>query len=575
MDWTELDRLASNYKPVSFTDKASALTLELLAQAKSISPSFLAELGVHDLKRGVGIPYLDIDGQKLEVKRRTTLIAKDGSYWPKGKALLPYGLWKLDMARKEALMVVVEGESDCWALWSMGLPALGIPGANASNVITSECLECIDTIYVNREPGHGGDAFIAGVARKLAQLEFQGKLWELTMPEGVKDPSELLIRDHDNFLTVLAEQIKASKPIGLVKAPVSVNGKHTSRVDDNAIVVYKASSVTPKEVTWLWPNRIPLGKLTTFAGIGGLGKTFVLLDMVARETTGEPWPDKQPGNKEPGQVLFISGEDDVEDTLVPRLIEMKANLDRVSFLKTEVQGKFTLADTVTLSRAYDQMGARTRLIAIDPPTAYLGAVDDHKNADLRGVLTPLAVWAAERGVAIIFNTHINKGSGQKIEAMMRVYGSVAWVNAVRAAFLFSKDSDNPAERLFIGMKCNIGKEQKGLKYRIVETDKLAKIEWLGEVDISADEAMYKKSASKRRVIASVFLEEMFGGKEELLSKAIFDAARLTTVSEDALREAKEDMDIRARQKCGPDGQRNWYWCWSQESKDKWVRPDIA
>ena len=32
----------------------------------------------------------------------------------------------------------------------------------------------------------------------------------------------------------------------------------------------------------------------------------------------------------------------------------------------------------------------------------------------------------------MFNTHLNKGGGQKIEAIFRVIGSVAWMAAVRA-----------------------------------------------------------------------------------------------------------------------------------------------
>ncbi len=313
MDWTELDRLAVNYKPVSFTDKASALTLELLAGAKAISPSFLVELGIHDLKRGVGIPYLDLDGVQLEVKRRTTLIAKDGSYWPKGRPLLPYGLWKLDVARKAALLFLVEGESDCWALWSMGLPALGIPGANAANVLTNECLECIETIYVNREPGRGGDNFVAGVARKLADLGFDGKLWELTMPEGVKDPSELLIRNHDNFLSALQERIKASKPIGLVQTPVSINGHAKplpiEKKERDPPVIYKMTDLMAMDLpdpNWAVEGLMGEG-LNILAGKPKLGKSWMALNLGLTIAGGGTALGMK--KVEPGNVLYLSLED--------------------------------------------------------------------------------------------------------------------------------------------------------------------------------------------------------------------------------------------------------------------------
>ena len=52
----------------------------------------------------------------------------------------------------------------------------------------------------------------------------------------------------------------------------------------------------------------------------------------ARVTKGMDWPDAAGECCTPGQVLFISGEDEADDTLVPRLIEMGADLDKVIFL---------------------------------------------------------------------------------------------------------------------------------------------------------------------------------------------------------------------------------------------------
>jgi hypothetical protein len=53
-------------------------------------------------------------------------------------------------------------------------------------------------------------------------------------------------------------------------------------VPSSESIIIRASQITPKKVEWLWRDRIPLGKLTTFAGVGGLGKTFVLCDIAAR-----------------------------------------------------------------------------------------------------------------------------------------------------------------------------------------------------------------------------------------------------------------------------------------------------
>ena len=43
---------------------------------------------------------------------------------------------------------------------------------------------------------------------------------------------------------------------------------------------------------WLWPNRIPLGKLTLIAGYPSSGKTSLALDIAARVSRGAPAPDQ-------------------------------------------------------------------------------------------------------------------------------------------------------------------------------------------------------------------------------------------------------------------------------------------
>jgi len=335
-------------------------------------------------------------------------------------------------------------------------------------------------------------------------------------------------------------------------------------------IIYRASTVVPKRVEWLWPGRIPLGKLTTFAGIGGLGKTFVLCDITARVTKGLGWPDGESMTEnDVGQVLFVSGEDDPDDTLVPRMIQLNADLERVLFLKTEIQDCFTLADLDTLDEAMKQADDGVKLVVIDPPTAYLGGVDDHNNAELRSLLSPLKSWAARHRVAVIFNTHVNKGGAGKAEAMMRVMGSVAWVNAVRAAFMFARDPDDIDRVLFVPMKMNIAKRRKGLAYRIASlTDELdgpAKVEWLGEVDITADEAVGTGGGKPRRVVASEWLVDRFREKLEWKSEDLFTAGKHENISRDAIYEAKRILDLpRAKRVTYANGDIMYVW---------WVPPD--
>ena len=302
--------------------------------------------------------------------------------------------------------------------------------------------------------------------------------------------------------------------------------------------------MTPRRVEWLWPDRIPIGKLTTFAGWGGLGKSFVTMDLAARISRGDEIPGGKGECFEAGNVLILNTEDDPDDTSVPRLIEAGADLNRIAFLKSAVLGQFCLSDLDTLDRALSELGG-ARMLVIDPATAHLGAANDHKNAELRGLLMPLSLWAMQRHLAVILVTHVNKPQAGKVEAAARVVGSVAWVNAVRAAVMFTRDPDNKTQRLFIPFKSNNAPEQKGLAYRLVSTETLARVEWLGEVDTSADDALNneKERKPKRSVLATTWLIERFREKAEWFSDDLFTLGRQEGIYRDAIFEAKKLLDL--------------------------------
>lgn len=333
----------------------------------------------------------------------------------------------------------------------------------------------------------------------------------------------------------------------------------------NGRLIILASEVTTRRVEWLWPDRIPIGKLTTFAGWGGLGKSFVTMDLAARVSRGGEIPG---GNGECFQqagVLILNTEDDPDDTSVPRLVEAEADLTRVGFAKSEVLGRFTLGDLEVLDRMVDQLGD-VRLLVIDPATAHLGDANDHKNAELRALLMPLSLWAMERRIAVVLVTHVNKAQVSKVEAMARVMGSVAWVNAVRAAVMFSKDPEDGKRRLFIPFKSNCAPETKGLAYRIKATDSLAKVEWLGEVDMSADEALNSGGGRKpRRLEAAEWITDRFREKLEWFSDDLFTQAKQDGISRSAIFEAKKMLELPAcKQTTNMDGVKAWIW---------WVPPN--
>jgi putative DNA primase/helicase len=334
------------------------------------------------------------------------------------------------------------------------------------------------------------------------------------------------------------------------------------------------SSIKPRKVDWLWPGRIPIGKQTTFAGQTGMGKTFALCDIAARITTGNEIPFEKGLCFEQGKVLIISAEDDADDTLLPRFIDLGGDPSRLAFLSPEAEDQYSLAALDILNKSLDQMGPDIRMVAIDPPTSYLGKADDHKNAEVRGLLAPLRRWSIQRKIALVFVTHVNKASAQKVDAMARVMGSVAWVAGVRAAHMFVPDPEETGKSLFVPLKVNNAPKGKAIKY-VIEgtTGTQAVIKWIEEVDTTADEAMGAVKRKSTGVVATEWLAARFRERNEWESSELKRLGADAGLSGNALFKSPEvnALPIEKKQRITANGDRYWVW----RAKVGWPLPESA
>jgi hypothetical protein len=148
--------------------------------------------------RAVRILYLKEDGSESAVRFRIALKKSpkgdERFRWRKGSKPSLYGLWRLDHARDEGHIFLVEGESDAQTLWHHGLPALGVPGAGTWRGEWAERLEGVEKVYAVVEPDGGGEAFW----QRLAASALREKLYRLEL-EGAGDVSELHLKDPDAF----------------------------------------------------------------------------------------------------------------------------------------------------------------------------------------------------------------------------------------------------------------------------------------------------------------------------------------------------------------------------------------
>jgi putative DNA primase/helicase len=238
----------------------------------------------------------------------------------------------------------------------------------------------------------------------------------------------------------------------------------------------RLTEVKPENIRWLWPGRIPLGRVTLLVSDPGIGKSLLTLDIAARVSTGAPWPDHasnlnpEPRTQNSSSVLLLSAEDNLADTIRPRLEALGADCSRIVAISTDHgEHAHTVPRAFALQRDLARLDnlLRTmpdcRLVILDPVTAYLGESDEGSNADIRNLLASLAAMARDRGLAVLIVNHLRKTQGA---AIYRTMGSLAFVACARAAWIIAKDPSVKYKRLFLPLKNNLAPEITGLAYTI-------------------------------------------------------------------------------------------------------------
>jgi len=228
-------------------------------------------------------------------------------------------------------------------------------------------------------------------------------------------------------------------------------------------------TVQTEPVHWLWNNRFPLGKLSVIAGDPGLGKSFLTLSMAAYVSAGIPWPD-EPNERNPGgKVILLSAEDDIADTIKPRLNSMSADCKNIIAIESV---KSLDTDVSKLERAIKKTEG-IRLVVIDPISAYIGVKrDGHSNTEIRAILAPLAKLAANYRVTVLAVSHLNKGG--QASPLYRIMGSLAFSAAPRTVWaVIREEQPDPLcktyRRLLLPIKNNLAPDTgTGMAFSIMD-----------------------------------------------------------------------------------------------------------
>lgn len=479
-------------------------------------------------------------------------------------AELPLYGWPLAAGEPDGPVILTEGEKACDAVKGLGFAALGtVTGAGSTS--SAAVLEPLRGRHVvlwpdNDDPGRQHMDRVAERLRGVA-----ASVRRLSWP-GAREPGD----DAADFIARGGGRDELAAMIEQGATPSSDARPGPAESPRSAYVL--VANVERGRVQWLWPGRIPRGKLVILDGDPGLGKSTVMCDVAARLTRGQPMPMEAAAVGPPAAVVLLSAEDDVGDTLRPRLEAAGADVGRVVALdmsNVASAGTAFPRDVTGLRRMIIEHGAV--LVVVDPLMAFLSLdVNSWRDQDVRRALFPLAALAQETGAAIVVVRHLNKAQGSN--AVYRGGGSIGIIGAARVGLLVAKHPNDEARRVLAVTKCNLGPPAPALAFRLAAADDVARVEWEGPTEHSAADlldaaAQAPARGSGARGEAETFLRELLE-KRPLPASAVMAQAREAGISAMTLRRAQRSLGIRPRK----DGLRGG-WVWALPSTDTGAEDD--
>jgi len=307
------------------------------------------------------------------------------------------------------------------------------------------------------------------------------------------------------------------------------------------------SSVTAKNVDWLWHPYIPYGRITVVQGDPGEGKTTFVLNVAALLSTGQPMPDtKIPVSAQ--SVIYQSTEDGLADTIKPRLIEAGADCSRIAFIDDSLE-PLTLDDT-RIERAILETGAN--MLALDPLQAFVGKEADlHRANDIRPLMHRLAGVAERTNCAVIIIGHMNKSASAK--GLYRGLGSIDITAAARSVLLVGRLRDEPTIRVMAQLKNNLAPEGKSIAF---ELDALNGFRWIGQYIVGVDDILSgETSVEKTKLVQAQNIIQSILCVEPCLCSHIYEICHERGISKRTVDAAKRVLGVKSMKQM--DG-----WKWS-------------
>lgn len=330
-------------------------------------------------------------------------------------------------------------------------------------------------------------------------------------------------------------------------------------------VLMRLADVKPEEVLWLWEPYIPRGKITLLEGDPGVGKSWLALTLAAIVSKGSPFPGpdgipRQEQVREPANVLYLSAEDGLTDTIRTRLDSAGADVARVYVLAgwtaqggsgEGLDGYVTLQDVALLEEALNRI--RPALLVVDPVQGFLGGIDAWRAEQVRPTLARIGELATRYGCAVLLIRHLSKSA--KDRAIYRGLGSIDFSAAARSVLAVVRKE---GERGIIHLKSSLAAEGPSIGFDIRD----GQFFWTGLSKLTKADVNAPEQAAEERTQAeecAEFLREALADGPRPAQELIRLAKQLGH-SERTIDNAKVLAGVKARSRRGPDGRlAGWEW----------------
>jgi len=161
-----------------------------------------------------------------------------------------------------------------------------------------------------------------------------------------------------------------------------------------------------RRTSWLWPGWIANEHLTVLSGEHGSGKSWLALGLARCVIDGQPWPDGQPNEVEPGRVFWLESEGR-QSVLIERADDLGLDFDRGMLF---IEAPFTIryldspGDFEQVAEAVT--AGRPRLLIVDAWSQSLAGSEN--DADVRFCLDDLQRLARELCLPVVLIHHLRK-----------------------------------------------------------------------------------------------------------------------------------------------------------------------